>query len=220
MEFRLVYAGPLKAVTGGPGGRRVQEKHVIRKVLHKQLKRLWETVPLLKLRSAEHSVLNPGSHTRFLGNERHQLPSADFRVSLLETLGTQFDRCGYKFVPLVSNHLSLSCGLDILFLRRDMPGIPLITSGGDIDNRLKVLLDALRVPSLNCDELGGAVKEGDEDPYFFCLLEDDKLITELSITTDFLLSPHSVGSETDVQLILKVKIKPTDFTFENVAFVT
>jgi hypothetical protein len=41
----------------------------------------------------------------------------------------------------------------------------LIHSGGDIDNRLKVLFDALRIPT-DCSELAGVIKEADEDPYF------------------------------------------------------
>jgi hypothetical protein len=219
MDFRLVYEGPLKAASAGKGGGRVSEKHAIRKVIHKQLKRLWESVPQLKARSVAHSVLNPGSRTRLMSTEIHTLPGADFRESILETLGAKFNRCEYKFVPLVSNHLNLSCGLEILFLRRDMPGIPLIHSGGDIDNRLKVLFDALRVPS-DCGELGDAVKETDEDPYFFCLLEDDALITEVAVTTDFLLSPCLPNGENDVQLIIKAKVRPTDFSFENLAFAT
>ncbi len=147
------------------------------------------------------------------------MATSDLRQSLCKTLGDSFDKCGFKFVPLVNNRLKLSCGLDILFLRRDMPGIPLIHSGGDIDNRLKVLFDALRVPA-NCDEVAGAVRDTDEDPYFFCLLEDDALITEVSVTTDTLLTPYVAGQENDVHLVIKVKVKPTEFSFENLEFVS
>jgi hypothetical protein len=82
-----------------------------------------------------------------------------------------------------------------------------------------LLFDALRIPA-DCSELGGATKEEDEDPYFFCLLEDDALITEVAVTTDALLAPYSVGTENDVQLVIKVKVRPTDFSFENLAFTT
>jgi hypothetical protein len=64
--------------------------------------------------------------------------------------------------------LSLACGLDILFLRRDMPGVPLIHSGGDIDNRLKTLFDALKIPE-SCAEIENYTKEADEDPFFVLL---------------------------------------------------
>jgi hypothetical protein len=77
----------------------------------------------------------------------------------------------------------------------------------------------MRVP-VDCSELGGAVKSSDEEPYFFCLLEDDALITEVAVTTDALLTPYIPGDENDVQLVIKAKVRPTDFSFENLAFTT
>ena len=52
---------------------------------------------------------------------------------------------GFKFAPLVNKKLELVSELDILFLRPEEPGQ--IVSGGDIDNCLKTLFDALRCPS-------------------------------------------------------------------------
>ena len=75
--------------------------------------------------------------------------------------------------------------LDITFLRRDNPGGP-IESCGDLDNRIKVLFDGLRIPH-ECSEVVGQ-PEQDENP-FFCLLEDDKLITDITVRTDKLLTP-------------------------------
>src|SRR5439155_16785100 len=96
----------------------------------------------------------------------------------------------------------------ILLLRRDMPG-NLIANGGDIDNRLKVLFDGLRL-TRNREELGGATPQADEDP-FYCLLEDDKLITEVRITTDRLLRPVSaLGNIHDVVLVIHVKTGAID----------
>jgi hypothetical protein len=100
MEFRLVYEGPLKAVGGSAGGKRTSEKHAIRKVLHKQLARLWEVVPILKERTSDHTILNPGTST---WDERQRItsrtfPYADIHQSLWKTMGAKFERCGYKFV--------------------------------------------------------------------------------------------------------------------------
>src|SRR6266849_6098917 len=53
---------------------------------------------------------------------------------------------GKQFVPLVRQSLALACSLDILFLRREEPG-SLILQGGDIDNRIKTLFDALKMPT-------------------------------------------------------------------------
>jgi hypothetical protein len=123
VEFRLIYEGPLKAAGSGKGGTRSAEKHEIRKVLHQQLACLWRAIPDLQRRTKEHSILNaPPAKINPLGARTVTMAAALLQGSLLETLGKKFDRCGYRFVPLVSNHLKLSCGLEILFLRRDMPG--------------------------------------------------------------------------------------------------
>ncbi len=99
------------------------------------------------------------------------------------------------------------CRLDILFLRRDAPG-NLIKSGGDLDNRLKVLFDGLKMPG-SAEELGGVQPGADEDP-FFCLTEDDALITEVTIKTDRLLKPQGAAHVHDVVLVIHVKTPQVD----------
>lgn len=111
----------------------------------------------------------------------------------------------------------MSCGLDVLFLRYDPPGS--LVHAGDLDNRVKTLIDALRKPDhanqLRDNEFPAAY----EDP-FFVLLEDDKLVTALSVTTDTLLDP----GETDkpdphhVHLIITVTIRPIYTTMFNLSF--
>jgi hypothetical protein len=103
---------------------------------------------------------------------------------------------------MISEDRGIACSLDILFLRRDPPG-KIVSGGGDIDNRIKVLFDALRMPQA-CNEIDGAPGVG-EDP-FFCLLEDDSLITRVSVTTDRLLLPKTDDEHIhDVMLIIHVK---------------
>ena len=60
--------------------------------------------------------------------------------------------------------------------------------GGDIDNRLKTLLDSLKIPS-EPGALPPDAAPNSKDKFFFCLLEDDNLITELSVNTKQLLGP-------------------------------
>ncbi len=110
------------------------------------------------------------------------------------------NRGQFRFVPLVINgpRLQLICHLDILFLRYDEPGE--IFTGGDIDARIKVLFDALSVPQ----QVDGAPKGDDEDP-MFVLLEDDKLITELSIRTEKLWRPKE-PTETDKSVELTIGV--------------
>ncbi len=56
-----------------------------------------------------------------------------------------------------------------------------------MDNRLKMLFDALAIPSKS-DGLSSE-PAAEEDP-LYCLLEDDRLITSLTVITDRLLIPQ------------------------------
>jgi hypothetical protein len=180
MEFRLTYEGRLPAAS--QNDTRATDKHRIRREISKQLAELWKTHPRLR---------------------RDSLPPDDSDTALGVIRGIEtFDRCGCRFLPLITNDEGIGCGLDILFLRRDQPG-SLIQSGGDIDNRIKVLLDALRMPSHQGEISGPA----DEQPNpFHCLLEDDRLITEFKVTTDRLLTPCADNENlNDVRLVIHVK---------------
>jgi hypothetical protein len=54
---------------------------------------------------------------------------------------------------------------------------------GDLDNRVKTLVDGLRMPE-QCSELPkDIVSSPDEDP-FFVLMDDDRVIYEFRVTTD------------------------------------
>jgi len=64
----------------------------------------------------------------------------------------------------------------------------MVGSGGDIDNRVKTILDALRVPAEPNAVPQGDAPRPDEVP-FYCVLEDDKLVTALSVQTERLLEP-------------------------------
>jgi hypothetical protein len=86
-----------------------------------------------------------------------------------------------------------------------VPG-KIIVAGGDIDNRIKVLFDAFRMPQ-ECCEIGNNTPELDEEP-FYVLLQDDKLITKISVTTDRLLTPlRSDENKNDVHLVIGVKVR-------------
>lgn len=118
--------------------------------------------------------------------------SIEIHRSRLDDLADRYTAHGFRFAPLIGPHYGLACSLDILFLRRGAPGGTI--QGTDIDNRLKTLLDALKVPKYP-EELGDATPQREEDP-FFCLLSDDSVITQISITTDRLLL-STVADESD-----------------------
>jgi hypothetical protein len=91
-----------------------------------------------------------------------------------------------------------------------------IIQGGDIDNRLKTLFDGLRIPK-ELKEIGGVPIEDDEKP-FFCLLQDDALITEVKVRADTLLTPQLSGRADDVKLIIGVTVTPLQTLDENMDF--
>jgi hypothetical protein len=216
MEFRLLYQGSLpsekcedKLVMGSGGYGRAKDKHRLRKHFHLQMRELWQQHPELRAQSKQTYVIGktppnqvsypgPGSKVIFpvVGGD----PSGKTWV---DHIADSHVRCnGNRFVPLISKAGGFTCSLNILFLRRDDPG-GLVESQGDIDNRIKVLFDGLRMPR-DVKELGGYPIESDEDP-FFCLLEDDSLITSLSVTTDRLVVPMKVEENiSDVLLLIHV----------------
>ncbi len=113
-------------------------------------------------------------------------------------------RKSYQFVPIVRK--KNNCSLDILFLRSDIPGSP--GFAGDIDNRVKTLLNALKMPSTG-EIPPGASPGQDEDP-LFCLLEDDSLVTQLSVEMDQLLDLPRISGNTSLEamLIITVDLEP------------
>jgi hypothetical protein len=123
-------------------------------------------------------------------------------------------------VPLVTEDLSLWCGLDILYLRPGKPGQ--VLQSGDIYGRLKTLFDALKMPQ-QLDQLGEYYKNKefpkDEDP-FYCLLQDDSLISQASIETDRMLEFVSGGipNKDDARVVITVKLRPLVFKWENLGF--
>jgi hypothetical protein len=113
-----------------------------------------------------------------------------------------------KYAPLISTALALYAEIEVLMFRSQPRG-DVLTDGGDVDNRLKTLLDALRIPRGPIE--GAASREG----LFYCLLEDDSLVTKVSIETDQLLRPVD---PTFVMAVIHVNIKKTRALWGNVAF--
>jgi hypothetical protein len=128
---------------------------------------------------------------------------ARFRNKLL---GGKWERCGRGFIPLVTEEMNLRCKVDILFLRPEEPGR--VIQGGDLDNRLKTIFDALRLPA-NIDEAGGRNAEAEEEGPTYCLLEDDRLISEVRVNTDslLLLPKQTAVDPNDVFLVIEVHLE-------------
>jgi hypothetical protein len=184
MEFRLIYEGPLRGQ-----GAKSAHKWDIRRALHPQLQRLWQTRPLVD--AAPTLLAHPAK------------PKA---VSLIVEKG------GRLFAPLVTQRLNLYAEVSVLLFRQQPRGT-LITDGGDIDNRLKTLLDGLRVPH---GSLEGQLEDANApDPApFFCLLEDDSLVTKVSVESEQLLRPAAAD---EVVAIISVHVKKTVLTPANLS---
>ena len=178
MQFRLTYNGRPKSRSSATR----EDKHEIRKKLHPQLRTLWSRDPL------------EGRATHLTDP---LAPAANGEISLVERVGA------FAFVPLASRRWFTVADVDVLFLRRSSPG-QLIGHGGDIDNRMKTLFDALRVP--NEAELPDGQAPGKDEEPFYCLLQDDALITTLSVRTDEWLEQ---GDPSHVLLIIHVTVRPT-----------
>jgi hypothetical protein len=225
MRFRLTYEGELRAngrdpINGQPEPL-APHKHKIRRQFHGQLKRLWETNKFLR----EHTVdpkawVSPsavpanqvGGYAGYFGGG----PIPD-RLPLSEAIANLHRENGYRFVPLVREDFGLLCSLNITFLRRDFSAG--VISAGDLDNRIKTLIDTLRKPQ-NANELRGhETPSAGEDP-FFCLLEDDDLVTGLTVETDMLLDPPCEGDagQAQVKLIISVELRPSHVTMFNLSF--
>lgn len=119
--------------------------------------------------------------------------------------GTSFH--GIAFVPLLTRKMNSSCIMTVKFMRNGKPGE--IVHGGDIDNRLKTLFDALRLPEHENEVLPQfAPPRPIEEHLYVCLLEDDSLITELSVHTATIMTPLP---RNHVRLIIDVEFRPFDF---------
>ncbi len=200
MEFRLTYAGRLLAhKDDGKLRQRSLHVHDVRKEFHKQLKVLWSEQPILR------QIQKDGSSVELV-----------FGTEGYPNLNQIFRHDGFNWLPMVTEENGLICKLDILMLRHGQPGRVLY----DVDNRLKTLFDALR-KAKSPSELGASTATGqliptsDEDP-FYVLLEDDRLITHISVTSDTLLEPiPSVLPEESVRLVIGVTVRPYKVVPEN-----
>ena len=143
-------------------------------------------------------------------------------MGVVATPRNRFEKGGFLFDALVTERSGLICTLNVLLLREGEPGAVL----HDLDNKLKTIFDALRMPK-GVDELGASStkglqipsSDGSENP-FYVLFEDDKLITHLTVESDILLEPvlGDGAAGTSVRLVVGVTVQPYDVHLDNLAF--
>jgi len=188
MQFRLTYRGELRS--GNTKNR--SHIHSVRTEFHRQLVRLWEQPPL-------------SEHTKWLRSASDAGPGNYFML---------YDVGGRTFASVAGPGTETLAELAILFLRPALPGA-LVRHGGDIDNRIKTLLDCLRIPSV--DELPPDWQTGRDEAPFHCLLQDDKLVTSFSVTSDRLLDYKD--AEHEVLIVVHVKLTAVRVTMGNVGLI-
>ena len=118
-------------------------------------------------------------------------------IDLCETI----NKHGGWFRPLVRESFALHCGLKITFLRKEAPGK--VYQGGDIDGRIKTLLDALTMPQ-HVEQV--LETTGTKDDPIYCLLEEDALVSGLEVQSERLLTDQNHPSDY-VRLIIEVDVR-------------
>ena len=156
-----------------------RDKQALRRHFHVQLRRLWSEAPL----TAYRGFLTPNSDPC--------------------SLSAITEANGFQFAHLICERLGTVAELEVLLLWPQPPGA-IVSAGGDIDNRLKTLFDALRAPREATALPTGETPGTDETP-FFVLLEDDRLITRVTVETAQLLEPSTDSA--DVELWLRVRVR-------------
>jgi hypothetical protein len=196
MKFTLTYDGPL---VSSSKVQRVEEKQTIREYFHPQL------AEVLKVHPALSGWLDTYQQA---GLEADRNAPMETRAGLLTVVRIN----DFEFVTPFPTRMAVTCHLDILFMRRSKPG-GIILDGGDIDNRLLTLFDALKLPT-KPEELG-PIKKPLPKP-LYCLLQDDSQISGFSVRTDQLLHPMD-NSPSDVRLVIGVTVEVRRLTYANIS---
>jgi hypothetical protein len=163
-------------------------KHQIRLAFHEQLQMLWNQLQL-------------ASYKKYVT-----------RKPITGDYGFLLDVGGITFAPLVTTQAHTTAELRVTLLR---PGpVGGLLQGGDIDNRLKTLFDALAVPP-HANQIPAAVNVADAPRPFFSLLEDDRLVTMVEVRTEQLLEQVDDGI---VDLTIQVRTRVEKLTNGNDIF--
>ena len=186
MKLTLYYRGFL------PSNGRPPVKQAIREAFDPQIKKLFTQAPLAD-----------------------QAASLLYRDPASGPNNLLFTQSGSTFAALVSSRFHVTAEISVTMLRPETPG-SLLAGAGDIDNRLKTLLDALTIPRDPSQLPDSFVPRDDSDP-FFCLLEDDSLVTSLSVHTKQWLDAAAAESN-HVVLLIDVETSTTAKTMNNFSF--
>lgn len=160
VKFKLTYPGHIPS--GGKSGKS-EDKHEVRRYFSDQLYNVWKSATLLNAYLSE-GLPEATPHGKF---GKPSNPLHPFFVI------RQF---GVKIYPLVTIHNRLTCRLDMSFTVLDA------SNRIDTDNRIKFVLDTLRMPQ-NDDEFPEKLRGVGSDE-LYCLFEDDGLLRDYTVSVD------------------------------------
>ncbi len=121
---------------------------------------------------------------------------------------------GVDFCPLITQDLDLLAELDIQIMHPEL----LETPRADIDNRMKTLLDALKRPQSSHE----IAENMNRDEVCYTLLDDDHLVTKMTINTSHLLYKEEASNKNHdykLLIIITVNIKASKGTPDNLAVI-
>jgi hypothetical protein len=203
MRFRLIFSGEMSADSRRSGNSRVTEKWNIREQIHLQIRELYQVHPAL--RAHQHVDV-----VRRLPPDQLTKPQKDYLEVLHEPVSVE----GFKFIPLVRESLFLTCSLSITFLRRQES--PLVKPRGDIDNRVKTLLDGLSMPKPGGGIVGSDPAKRPKDDPCYVLMEDDSQISGLAVHVDRYLGGPGLADNAAL-LLIDVDVRGTQLHWKEVA---
>jgi hypothetical protein len=83
---------------------------------------------------------------------------------------------GQSFAPLYGGHVLVQVAIDIVLLTGTPPKKSVLSSG-DLDNRLKRIIDALRMPSQSGEVLSSPISPES----CICLMDDDSAVSKVHV---------------------------------------
>jgi len=174
MEIILTYKGHIPAKTSN-------KKAIwnMRKSFHNQLIKIWDKQPFQILsewyKSEQHASSFENFHEKFI--KKHD---------------------GVTFIPIYGRTIGIGVSLDITLLT-GMEEKNKVLKAGDLDNRIKRIIDGLRVP-IQKGELCNDLANNSE---WHCLLEDDDAVISLNAQMGTYL-----GSDDSKESFAFIRVKP------------
>lgn len=220
MKFTLTYDGSL------PSSGNSHKKQIIceiRRHFHPQLADLWSNHPALQAVEDNRHFPRVGGAPIVQTHHLHPGPINPIRrvnvagvavppEGLILDLCEPIEKHGAWFRPLVRESYALHCGLSIRFLRKERPGK--VYQGGDLDGRIKTLVDALTMPRHREQVLETDTSE--QNPRF-CLLEDDSMVSGFEVESERLLGDQNSPKDW-VKLTIEVDVRVRQATVYNQSF--